>query len=39
VRRRDTREGEEKGTWSAGIRGGLCLRIVSVQEDYVGVRY
>ncbi|KAF8493783.1 hypothetical protein F5888DRAFT_1806110 [Russula emetica] len=37
VRRRETREHKQEGTMCAGIRGGLCLGIVSVEEDYVSV--
>jgi hypothetical protein len=34
---RKTREREQEGTRSAGIRGGLCLGVVSVEEKNVGV--
>jgi hypothetical protein len=37
VGRRETRERKQEGTRCAGICGGLCLGVVSVKEDYVGV--
>jgi hypothetical protein len=34
---RKTREREQEGTRRARIRGGLCLGIVSVEEEHVSV--
>jgi hypothetical protein len=33
----ETRERKQEGTRCAGICGGLCLGVVLVEEDYVGV--
>jgi hypothetical protein len=37
VGRRKTCEREQEGTRGGGIRGGLCLGVVPVEEEYVSV--
>ena len=37
VGRRETREGEQEGARCAGVRGRLCLGVVSIEEENVGM--